>query len=525
MRLDHLTIRGRFKNLSGFHIDFDERHPMTVVVGRNGSGKSNLLEALTIIFRDLDLQELPAFSYELAYLCRGHRVEIDADPERKAAKGYLVKVDGKALPFSKFAGDAGRSYLPNYVFGYYSGPSNRMEGHFEKHQEKFYEALIKGKEKPLRPLFYARPVHSNFVLLAFFVEQDDAVQSFLRDNLRIEGLDYALFAMREPPWNSKDGDPRFWYARGAVKDLLARIYDQSLAPMRLEWKVPTGFRKHTTLEHLYLFLRSIEDVRQLAAAYTSHQEFFKALESTYISELISEVRISVITRKTDGSLTFREMSEGEQQLLMVLGLLRFTREEESLFLLDEPDTHLNPSWSVQYLDFLKKVGGAQENSHIIMATHDPLVVAGLDKEQVQILTRDEETSLITAGQPSENPRGMGIAGLLTSEVYGLQSQLDLDTFRKLDARRRLASKEELSADEREELKRLNGELEGLGFATTFRDPDYTAYVQARARLVRPELNVEETLSPAAVAERRELADQALANARKATAATAPSMGK
>ena len=351
------------------------------------------------------------------------------------------------------------------------------------------------------------------------------MQSFLRDNLRIEGLDYALFAMREPPWKNKAGDPRFWYARGAVKDLLARIHDRALAPMRLEWKVPTGFRKHTTLEHLYLFLRSIEDVRQLAAAYTSHQEFFKALESTYISELISEVRISVITRKTDGSLTFREMSEGEQQLLMVLGLLRFTREEESLFLLDEPDTHLNPSWSVQYLDFLKKVGGAQENSHIIMATHDPLVVAGLDKEQVQILTRDEETSLITAGQPSENPRGMGIAGLLTSEVYGLQSQLDLDTFRKLDARRRLASKEELSADEREELKRLNGELEGLGFATTFRDPDYTAYVQARARLVRPELNVEETLSPAAVAERRELADQALANARKATAATAPSMGK
>jgi len=35
-------------------------------------------------------------------------------------------------------------------------------------------------------------------------------------------------------------------------------------------------------------------------------------------------------------------SEGEQQLLLVLGLLKFTAEEEALFLLDEPDTHLNP---------------------------------------------------------------------------------------------------------------------------------------------------------------------------------------
>ncbi|TOM44863.1 hypothetical protein CGH75_27395, partial [Vibrio parahaemolyticus] len=69
-------------------------------------------------------------------------------------------------------------------------------------------------------------------------------------------------------------------------------------------------------------------------------EFFQDLESTYVSELISEVRIRVKLKKNDGSVTFRELSEGEQQLLTVLGLLRFTAEDESLFLLDEPDTHL-----------------------------------------------------------------------------------------------------------------------------------------------------------------------------------------
>jgi hypothetical protein len=34
------------------------------------------------------------------------------------------------------------------------------------------------------------------------------------------------------------------------------------------------------------------------------------------------------------------LSEGEQQLLMVLGLMRFTKSHQSLVLLDEPDTHL-----------------------------------------------------------------------------------------------------------------------------------------------------------------------------------------
>jgi ABC-type cobalamin/Fe3+-siderophores transport system ATPase subunit len=75
-----------------------------------------------------------------------------------------------------------------------------------------------------------------------------------------------------------------------------------------------------------------------------------------------------------GAVTYRDLSEGEQQLLLVLGLLKFTAEDEALFLLDEPDTHLNPAWSTQYLEFLdrfiqlKKRG---ETCHIIMTSHDP----------------------------------------------------------------------------------------------------------------------------------------------------------
>ena len=75
---------------------------MTVLVGCNGTGKSNLLEALTIIFRDLDLGERPRFSYELRYLCRGRTVTIDADPERRARHGYEVTADGKKLTWRAF---------------------------------------------------------------------------------------------------------------------------------------------------------------------------------------------------------------------------------------------------------------------------------------------------------------------------------------------------------------------------------------------------------------------------------------
>lgn len=82
------------------------------------------------------------------------------------------------------------------------------------------------------------------------------------------------------------------------------------------------------------------------------------------------------------------MSEGEQQLLMVLGLMGFTKSFQSLVLLDELDTHLNPHWSVEYLrlltDIMKdgpKESDEQQTSQILISTHDPLVIASLVKEQ------------------------------------------------------------------------------------------------------------------------------------------------
>jgi hypothetical protein len=163
---------------------------------------------------------------------------------------------------------------------------------------------------------------------------------------------------------------------------------------------------------------------------------------------------------------------------MVLGLLRFTKEDEALFLLDEPDTHLNPAWSLRYLDLLETVVGEHSTSHVIMTTHDPLTIAGLEKSQVQIMVRDEESGVVTARCPELDPRGMGIGALLTSDIYGLRSQLDLQTLKLLDRKRELAIREQLSDEEAEELRQLNEQLGGLDFTRSVRDPLYEQFVQA-----------------------------------------------
>jgi len=64
MRIDRLWLK-EFRNLRAFEVDFDETSTRQVIVGRNGVGKSNLLEAITRIFRDLDLEEASEFEYEI----------------------------------------------------------------------------------------------------------------------------------------------------------------------------------------------------------------------------------------------------------------------------------------------------------------------------------------------------------------------------------------------------------------------------------------------------------------------------
>jgi energy-coupling factor transporter ATP-binding protein EcfA2 len=386
------------------------------------------------------------------------------------------------MAVSKFEEQRG-TFLPNNIFAYYSGPSNRLEDLFDTHQRQFYDALLRGDDAPLRRLFYARNIHSQFVLLSFFADPDPGMADFLRDYFEITGLESVLFVLRRPEWSrgrqsTREGDERFWHARGTVQQFLDRLYGLSLAPAYQTETVQTSYRSRVSEETLHLFVDGPAALQELASVYETQSAFFKALESLYISDLIREVRIEVHKRDVETPLTFSELSEGEQQLLTVLGLLKFTGTGEALFLLDEPDTHLNPRWSYEYLQLLEQVLSRDESTHIVIATHDPILVGGLTREQVQVLDASQLTAISHAFRPTEDPKGMGVAGLLTSELFGLQSTVDRETQAMLDRNHELFAMAERSPQEEEEMRLLADALADLGFARTIRDPLYEKFVKA-----------------------------------------------
>lgn len=546
MRLDKLTIGSakdspthQFKNLKNVIIDFDQDHWVTVVIGWNGTGKSNVLEALAIIFRDLIAKKrTPAFAFQLVYRMGSgetlRQIQICADPDREK-DAFLIRVaDARQINQSNlthslldFGDDTDKSplgelikltaflnadgeYLPRYVFSYYSGESPRMHEVFRPYLENYDSKLRNGEDPGLKRLFYAMPVHSQFVLLAFLIQQSAEVRAFLDNHLGIdpdEGIESVLFVLKQPGWSKKrgkkkisgDGDDRFWGSKGVVQTFLDRLQTIALAPIRITRdKQLTLWNKEST-EFQYLFIKDIDALRRLVGN-QSPSSFFRDLESTHVSELIEEVRIRVRLKKNDGSVTFRELSEGEQQLLTVLGLLRFTAEDESLFLLDEPDTHLNPRWSVDYISYLKQFIASgtrqEETSHILLTTHNPLAIAELDREQVQILrlNKKDEQRQIVACYPELAPRGMGYAAIVTSDMFGIASSLDLPTQELLEAQRAFAAKERLTELEQLDLDRINAQLDRLGFRFFHPDDEYSRYLRLRNALLVEQFETEQPVA-------------------------------
>ena len=304
MRLDRLRLRG-FKNLKDFEIDFDQGELSTVLIGENGTGKSNVIEALVTIFRDLDLGDYTPFPYSVAYRCHGRSIEID---NRIIASVTTIKVDGRPLTKPAFAKQR-HTLLPDNVFGYYSGASRRLEQLFDTHQSRYYRRVIAPESArddietiDLRRLFYCRATYGQLALLTYFAFGSDSALAFLKDKMKIEGFDSALLVLRKPRWagskpnkhQREHGDPRFWYAAGLVRSILEPLWEHSLAPISQRTREQDDYRaKVNTEDQVYIYIRDAHTLRAIASRSGNEKAFFALLETLDISDLVREVRIWV----------------------------------------------------------------------------------------------------------------------------------------------------------------------------------------------------------------------------------------
>src|ERR1035441_9903599 len=91
MKLNYLWVE-EFKNLKNFEVDLSgaAEEPCTVILGRNGLGKSNLLEVLVVIFRDLYLGNASHFWYRLRYTIGQGRTHISIENQPRTSSANSI---------------------------------------------------------------------------------------------------------------------------------------------------------------------------------------------------------------------------------------------------------------------------------------------------------------------------------------------------------------------------------------------------------------------------------------------------
>lgn len=493
MKIERVHIKNRYKNLNDFVFDFEKEKWEMVLIGLNASGKSNFLEAIFIIFRDLDLECAPTnkdtgkvLEYNIVYNCRGIGVEIDYS----SSNGYSFIIDGsRKISKSQFFKNK-NEYLPSHVFTYYSGLSDRLVNLYKDHKRHQFDKMMNRSLKyedfnEIPRIFLVEPIHASFALIALFLFQDkeeDSLQ-FLKEHLKITGFGSALFKLKQPKWSkSKKDEDVFWNTKGLVRRFIEDLWSFSTAPIFFPEQVYTILNKKETLNRLYLFMKdqkAFDDLMDVKM-FNGKNTIFNALCSLHFSELVEDkdVKMKVEKEGINGELSMGELSEGEKQLITVFGLLKFTKAKEALILLDEPDTHLNPLWKWKYHDFLKRVVKEEDETQVIFCTHDPLVIGNLEKSELRIFSKDKNGDA-EIRIPKVNPYEMSVAKILTSELFGIPSIMSKYLEDKLNKKRFLQTKILKGIETKEELgeyTELKTFLDERGFYETTIDSRYNRFL-------------------------------------------------
>ncbi|WP_363348607.1 AAA family ATPase [Methylocystis echinoides] len=129
------------------------------------------------------------------------------------------------------------------------------------------------------------------------------------------------------------------------------------------------------------------------------------LRQNYVLRVRSEAHAAVID--------LNDLSSGEKIILRAL-LWLYNLERNKIFpkllLLDEPDAHLHPTMTRQFIDLIKGVFVDQHGVRVILTTHSPSTVALAPEESIFVMTREQPR--ITRPESKAEAIGMLTSGLV-----------------------------------------------------------------------------------------------------------------
>ncbi|MFV0501660.1 MAG: ATP-dependent nuclease [Bacteroidales bacterium] len=327
-----------YKNLKNINLDFQSKLNYATIIGLNGSGKSNVLEAISLIFYSLyHLATLGnqssyncPFKYEICYIING--------------KFYKI-INGKLHDGSSVTIDI----LPKNIIASYSGEDTRL---WEKSYKLIYDRFCSKltAEQGFTPpyLFYIDKKQWEIAMLVLFYSEDVDVVRFITSILG-EMQCKITFEYEDRYFSNWEGTPSLAFVN--------------------------KLRENTeyTVESFRNVVNEISFIDQSSTLY-----YFLFRTSTgENNRLISRVNIEF-----ENKGRFEGMSEGEKKMILANLIIHILSDKNSLCLFDEPDSHIHVSRKTELLELINS-----PNRYSIITTHSPIFTSKMNPKNIIFINK------------------------------------------------------------------------------------------------------------------------------------------
>lgn len=405
-----------FKPQTFTFVDFDDSEDgpyITLLIGPNGTGKSQVLELVTEIFNVLSasqekeqkVQKL-SFDFDLKYKIGNDVVEIKSIGNNETFKVNEREKSLHSIPLpSKFVGSAinltdrfpnltSRRKIYNKRYEYLGIRAASNNAFIKTHIKNVIQRLTTAIQSEANiPRF--KHLFTHLGLKPQVQLTLKAGQRFSKARNSIEVPSYLL---------SPEG------IRSHFQELISKINKENRMTIRYE-KYKKAIEERDEIERAIEFIRANQETfSRKRKGDIKYRPILKFDEPDSINKWIVESKALAILEELDllvldslhisranSNYSFDNASSGEHHILSsFIGILS-TIDDNSLIMIDEPEISLHPNWQIQYIDLLTKSFSDYSNCHFLISTHSHFLVTDLvpDKSTIVSFQNDEDGRVIS----------------------------------------------------------------------------------------------------------------------------------
>ena len=410
MRLKSIYI-SEYKNLKDFSLSFKSKSFIEIFVGKNGSGKSNFLEAVIEIFQhiysfDKDRHEIK-FSYTISYNINDKVVSIEWRNDELQINNKTRKTIGKTP-------------VPENLLVYYSGHNPSV-----KNQLRLYETSFQGKIKRAsvdesRRLIGIGPEYKELLLAILLVQGDNCkAREYITKKLSIKKLgiekpgaeeytEPVLKIILDRPAYAKGSahaefniqenseQDRYWKPDGITKDFLDRLHS-CINSSPGDLAISNGYFPE---DDRYILYFKIADLHR-AFEDTSMQELFRLFDNLKTLGMLTEIAVPLALEGVSKA-SASHFSDGQFQAVYIFAITELFKDKDCVTVLDEPDAFLHPEWQFEFLNQVVDISEeATGSNHILMSSHSASTITTADEKCINLFDFDGSKVVSTITSKSD----------------------------------------------------------------------------------------------------------------------------